>query len=517
MAVLALLRPPVFFRLSSYSVPVTMPAALAYLAAGLLRHGHRVRLVDGLGADLDHVEPTGFPGIHRRGLSDRAILDRIGSRPDAIGISAMFTNEWPHVRRIAAMIRQHHPDIPILFGGEHAAAAADAVLRDIPQPAFVALGEGDIVITEFADFLDGRRPIEQVSGLALFRDGRVVRTSPAARAPIEALPRPAWEQVDMAPYFRNRDGYGVHRGRAMPIVASRGCNHRCRFCSSSRFWAFERQVRPPADVVDEIAADIARFGVEDIHFLDIDLVAHRRWMLAFCDEIARRGLRFTWQLPSGVRIEQLDRDVLVAMRRAGCRNVTVSPESGSERTLRAIRKNLAIGRFLGFVRDAKRAGLNVKCNLIIGFPDESWADVGRTFALLFRLVLRGADDAGVFVFAPYPGSELHDELVARGELAPDWGTGDTAAGYTDLGPAASACRRISPAGLAAARLLGMALFYGLGFLIRPWRLARLARNLAAHRSETVFEQRLAGTFERRRLVQDQRKPVVRTIAHGIAH
>ena len=129
MSRILLLRPPAVFASSSYSVPIVMPQATAYLAANLLKHGHEVQCLDALGEGVDHIGVSYASSIRYRGLSTEAIVDRIKVTPDAIGVSAQFSQDWPHVEGIINAIHTKFPDIPIIVGGEHATALPEHTLH----------------------------------------------------------------------------------------------------------------------------------------------------------------------------------------------------------------------------------------------------------------------------------------------------------------------------------------------------------------------------------------------------
>ena len=116
MSRILLIRPPSVFSASTYSAPVTMPLANAYLSANLLKHGHAVTNIDALGEDVDHIGVSYDPRVRYRGLSTPKILDRINERPDGIGISVMFSQDWPHVEDMINAIHAKFPDVPILAG-----------------------------------------------------------------------------------------------------------------------------------------------------------------------------------------------------------------------------------------------------------------------------------------------------------------------------------------------------------------------------------------------------------------
>ena len=95
-------------------------------------------------------------------------------------------------------------------------------------------------------------------------------------------------------------------------------------------WTTRYVTRTPGDVADEISDYVERYGVSNIDFHDLTSMLTKRWIVQFCDEVQTRGLQISWQLPSGTRCEALDAEALAALYRSGCRNLSYSPESGSE-------------------------------------------------------------------------------------------------------------------------------------------------------------------------------------------
>src|SRR5207248_4847059 len=91
------LRPPAVSSRFAYTVGVVLPLGPAYLAAALLEAGHRVAVVDALGEAPLRRGPTAHPKLTYHGLSIPEIVERIDRSTDAIAISVMFSQQWPHV------------------------------------------------------------------------------------------------------------------------------------------------------------------------------------------------------------------------------------------------------------------------------------------------------------------------------------------------------------------------------------------------------------------------------------
>ena len=420
-----LVRPPalVFVKSLSTSGPIP-PLGVAYLAAALRQVGHHVSLIDAVGEGIDQAYDFESPvGVLRRiGLSPREVVDRIPPDTQVLGLSQMFLHEWPDTREIARLARARLPDATIITGGENATAFATWVFQQSPEMDAVASGEGEMTLIEVADRVAAGTPLHGIAGLTLRPEraaGATAATLPVRIRNLEALPRPAWDLVPLENYWTAGSFLGVERGRSIPVLGTRGCPYRCSFCSSPQMWTTRYVTRDPADLVDEIASYVGLYGIENFDFCDLTAITQRSWTLDLCDELDARNLSLTWQLPIGTRSEALDPEVLLRLKRTGCRNITYSPESGSQRMLERWDKRLDIEHLMGSVAEAKRLGMVTHVNTIIGHPDERYLDLAKTWLLLLRAAVAGCDSASPIMFCPYPGSADFAKLVDDGRLVVD--------------------------------------------------------------------------------------------------
>lgn len=500
-----LIRPAMVTSTGSWNTPVTPPLGLAYLAAVLEQAAIRVTVVDAIAEGIDDIRQS--DGYDYQGLTVAETVSRIAPDATLVGVSCMFTQDWPFLRRLIAAIRERFPTVPIVAGGEHITALPEFSLRDAPGLDLCVLGEGEATLVELATVLrpgtrrTGHERLAGIAGLAMLDGDRLVITPPRARIRlVDQLPQPAWHLFPMEAYLSSRNAHGVYLGRSIGILATRGCPYKCTFCSNPLMYGNLWLARDPGDVLDEIDEVISRYRVENVDFYDLTMIVRRRWVLEFCRLIEERGLDFHWQLPTGTRSEVIDAEVSAALYRTGCRSVTYAPESGSPETLAAIKKQVNLAGVSSSVRDAVRAGITVKCNLIIGFPHERRRHVWQTMRFAWRLALVGASDVGVYLFSPYPGSALFDELRGEGRIgALDDEYFRSLLAFMDPLAPSRYCRHLGPGELRCWRLAIIASFFAISFTLRPWRLVRLVRNVAAGRGETALAKVLSGILHRRRL------------------
>jgi len=477
--------------LHAASIGIVPPLGPAYIAASLEAAGHRVTAIDALGEAPLERYPSAHPLLIAHGLTIQEIIARVPADVQGIGLSVMFSQQWPHVAAIVRALAAAFPGIPIFLGGEHATSTWPYLLEAYPEVTLCVLGEGEETAVDVGAWIAGERSLEDIPGIAFRRDGRP-HCAPARRRirDVDAIPRPAWHLFPLEAYLSNGFGHGVNLGRSIPMLASRGCPYQCTFCSSPDMWTTRYHARSIPSVVDEICDYVECYGISNVDFEDLTLIIEPEWILAFCREVDRRGLRITYQFPSGTRSETLNAEVLSAMTRAGCRHLTYAPESGSPRILKRIKKKVHPDRVLDSMRIAKHLGVNIKANLMVGFPDETRRDLMQTIWFGLRAAWIGVDDIPLFPFAPYPGTALYDELRRDGVLAPPDDDYFVRLGYMDMGWSTSMSRHIGTVELTAYRLLGMSAFYLLGYARRPARILRTVRNIMTGRSETVLEQRL---------------------------
>src|SRR5688500_14598894 len=400
MATVTILRPPLLVPMWSDSGPLTPPVGPAYLAASLRAAGHNPRIVDGIGEHPFQVTALFDNKVMALGLRSEEIVDRIEPDNDLIGVSCMFSQDWPEVRRLIQMVKARFPKVPIIAGGEHITAAGVFTLDSTPEIEACVIGEGEETIVDIANAIDRGESFDTIPGMLLRAQPSAtgnLLTQASTRSTgsrtrirdLDDIPRPAWALVPIDNYLDHGLAYGVALGRSMPIIATRGCPFQCTFCSNPEMWTTRWYARNPDQVLDEIEAYQERYGATNFDFYDLTAIVKRSWIIEFTDRIRERNLKFTWQLPSGTRSEAIDEEVCRRLYESGCRNMSYAPESGSPEVLKRIKKVVKLDKLEASVLGAVRNKLNVKLNIIMGFPNESRKELGQTVRFLARMGLAG--------------------------------------------------------------------------------------------------------------------------------
>lgn len=495
-----LINPPNVYSKSGTTLIGIPPIGLAYVASSLAAQGLEVRIVDAYAEWMGQHRREEFGGVACgvEGATTGQILERIPEGALCVGITCMFMHQWPLVREIARAVHAGRPQVPILLGGEHVTGAYKYIMPEVPF-AYACLGEGEATAVDFCRALSQGKGLDSVAGLAFFKDGRLEVTARRPRIrELDRLPWPAWGLIPLERYMLRKQFTGPSRGSSMPMVATRGCPYRCTFCTAPHMWASRWVARDPAEVVREMEAYRVLYGADDFQLVDLTTMIQYRWIESFCRTLIEKGWPgLRWQMPTGSRCEIMDENLAVLLYRSGCRNVVLAPESGSKRVLRRIKKRVDSRSVPRAVRVARRSKIRVECNFIIGFPDETLAEIAATWWSIFKLALLGVENIAYTAYRPTPGSALAEQAVSRGLLA----FNDTV--YMNVMHSSNLFRVVSASEIFGDRLLsilrfaGILLFYTTSFLVRPWRLGRLLVNLALGRQETRLERVVKELTQRR--------------------
>jgi anaerobic magnesium-protoporphyrin IX monomethyl ester cyclase len=417
---ICLVRPPAVetFRFSSLSI--TPPLGLAYVAGALDAAGHDVRVVDAV---------TESPRQHTRyfrgylvGLRPDEIVERIPADTRLVGITVVFTHEWPAIVRLIEAVKARHPDVPVVLGGEHVTSMPEFCLLT-SRADYLVLGEGEETVVELADALERGTPPAELLGVA-YRDaggGHVVVNARRARTlGVDDIARPAWHLFDLDTYHENRWMGGMYSStKSVPILATRGCPYQCTYCSAPNMWTPRWIPRDPKLVVDEIEHYVETMGARNFPFQDLTAIIKREWIVEFCRELLARGLDITWQMPTGTRSEAIDAEVAGLLRETNMISMAYAPESGSEVTRQLIKKKMRTDRMLDSMRAAVAADLNVMVFLVIGFPHDTDDQLRENLAFLETIAEIGINDAAVGFYMALPGTQLFESLYDSGQVRID--------------------------------------------------------------------------------------------------
>lgn len=435
------------------------PLGAAYVAGALEAAGYRLQVIDAVG-EAPTRRTKYFRG-YLVGLRLEEITEAISPEATIVGITCIFTHEWPMVARLTQLIRRARPGVTIVVGGEHVSSMPEFSLATSAADVLV-LGEGEETAVDLADALSKGRSLDEVAGIAFRRGGDIlVNPRRARKLNLAEFARPAWHHFDLRAYHEHRFVGGVYSEKlTVPILATRGCPYQCTFCSAPNMWTTRWVARDPVDVVDEIESYVKQYDAGNFPFQDLTAVIKKDWIVRFCQEIIDRGLDITWQLANGTRSEQIDLEVAHLLKRSGMISAAYAPESGSETTRALIKKKVQGDRMLASIRAAAAADLNICAYMIIGFPHDKPEHFRESLTFLREIAEAGVRDMGVAFYMALPGTELFRSLYESGKIHIDsLYFRQVLEGVTPF-PATSFCDQLSKADLFYWKVRFYAAFYG---------------------------------------------------------
>ncbi|MFC1834154.1 B12-binding domain-containing radical SAM protein [Thermodesulfobacteriota bacterium] len=388
---------------SHYVVP---PIGLGYLATSLRQAG---------------IDKVGILDCVKEDLASSQLPDTLkGLAPRVIGFQIFSSDFWA-VKQSIEIVKEVLPDTTVVIGGPHVSATGIESLKDLPEADYGIAGEAEIGLPMLMKRVLAREHIDkaEIPGL-LWRDGSSFRKNDRAIVrELDSLGFPAWDLMAPASYPDAPQGGFYRQTPIAPIASSRGCPYRCAFCGSPVNMGNRLRIRTLEHVFAEMELLYHDYGVREFHFVDDMFNASKSRVLKFCQMLQEKDWGINYTFPNGLRLNTLDEEMLLAMKRTGAYAFTVGIESGSQRILDAMNKQLTLDMIREKVNLITKVGLEPSGFFLLGFPGETKEDMEMTLRFAKSLPLKRAHFSN---FLPLPGTEATAKLLGAGEIEPpDWG------------------------------------------------------------------------------------------------
>lgn len=287
---------------------------------------------------------------------------------------------------------------------DHAAAYLEAGFD------YVMIGEVESTTLELAK---GIAP-ERIAGLA-YRDrsGAVRYTRPRdLRKNLDGLPVAARDLIDIDQY---RDAWRTAHGYfSLNMVSSRGCPYHCNWCSKP-IWGDSYEARSARFLAEELLAVKRQYAPDHIWFADDIFALSGKWTVEFAAAVESLGAHIPFKMQS--RCDLMTRDTVQALKQAGCAEVWMGAESGSQKILNAMEKGLCVEDTYRARENLARHGIRACLFLQFGYPGEGLTEIQETIRMVRNLQ---PDDIGVSVSYPLPGTGFHQMVSAELGSKANW-------------------------------------------------------------------------------------------------
>jgi radical SAM superfamily enzyme YgiQ (UPF0313 family) len=298
---------------------------------------------------------------------------------------------------------------------------------------YVLCGEAEGTLVRLCRSILRAEEVPEMDGMVkLDEQGCLVRSSQrlSKNPSWSELSLPARDLIDMEPY--RKAWVDTHGYFSANMVSSRGCPYGCNWCakpiSGNKF-----HLRPPAAVAEEMRLLKVSAGVEHVWFGDDVFALDRHWVQRFAEEIRRRDAVVPFKIQS--RADLMTETTVQSLKAAGCSEVWMGVESGSQAVLNAMDKGLTLSSVRSARRLLKEAGILACYFLQFGYPGETWAELRETIALVRET---RPDDVGISFSYPLPGTGFYEKVRTQLGQKRNWTDSDdlcimfTAAYSTDF-------------------------------------------------------------------------------------
>jgi len=377
------------------------PLGLLVIGTILKKQGYRVRLIDFLVED-------NYQELLEQELDNDIV---------AIGLSVM-TPQIASALEISQSIKRYDKNIPVVWGGIHPTLFPEQTISS-SLIDFVIKGEGEISFVKLLNFLNNNGQLEDVGGLFYKKNGKITQNTEQELIDLNNLP--ILDYSLLSPKTQNFS--------SIILNTSRGCPYRCTFCVNvalhNRKWRFQNSEK----VLDEVDYIVNKLGYKKIKFQEDNFFVSKKRVLEILDGIKKRNLKFRWFTNCRVdyfRDDYIDNKFLEKLKQAGCYKLMFGAESGSQRVLNFLKKDITIEKIIKASKLCQKHEVRAVLSFMCAVPTETKKERIKTLKLIDNLLAIGPfiDIISPQPYRPYPGDELAQKCEEMGYEFPnkleDW-------------------------------------------------------------------------------------------------
>jgi len=291
---------------------------------------------------------------------------------------------------------------------------ADEVLLsmlDLSEVDYLIGGEAEVSIAGIAEYALGREgDIEAVDNIFYKNNDGVFCKTQFYRwhDDLDEIPFPARKYMNNSLYTRPDTNEAM-----ATIQVSRGCAAGCIYCLSPTISGKKIRYRSPENVLLEMEECYNVHGIKNFFFRADTFTMNAEWVDKLCSMINNSPLKGKIQFTANSRVYPLKEETLFIMKETGCFLIAFGFESGSQETLKRIKKGTTVNQNLQAAQWAKKAKIPIYGFYMIGFPWETKEDLAILKKHIFEI---NADFIEIHIALPYHGTELYNLCKQSGTL-----------------------------------------------------------------------------------------------------
>ena len=284
---------------------------------------------------------------------------------------------------------------------------------------FVIIGEAEHTLLELVENINaGRSDFNEIHGLAYISNGDILKTlGRGVLKDLDSLPLPAWDLIDITPY---RESWIKSAGYfSLNMCTTRGCPFKCNWCAKP-IYGNRYNSRSPQNVVAEIKLLKERFAIDHVWFCDDIFGLKPGWIAEFAQLVQQENISIRFKIQSRADLLANAAEV-AALAAAGCENVWIGAESGSQKILDAMDKGITVEQIGSATAYMKQKGIKPSFFIQFGYPGEDKDDIAKTIAMINRLL---PFEIGISVSYPLPGTVFYNRVKTDLKKKTNWTDSD---------------------------------------------------------------------------------------------
>ena len=284
---------------------------------------------------------------------------------------------------------------------------------------FILMGEAELTLLELVNaFSNNQTDFLSIQGLAFKQNGNLIKTVKRnVIKELDTLPFPAWDLIDIEPYRKMWMGSAGYF--SINMGTTRGCPFKCNWCAKP-IYGNRYNSRSPENVVTELKMLKEKFHFDHIWFCDDIFGLKPDWVNHFADLVEKEGLKLKFKIQARADL-LMQENYIKDLARAGCDNIWMGAESGSQKILDAMDKGTTIEQIYDSTRLIKKYGMKPCFFIQFGYPGETKEDIEKTIKMISTLV---PYNIGISVSYPLPGTKFYEKIQSELKDKTNWTDSD---------------------------------------------------------------------------------------------
>ncbi|MGD9276210.1 MAG: radical SAM protein [Candidatus Pacearchaeota archaeon] len=317
----------------------------------------------------------------------------------------------------ASRFVKENSKVPVVWGGVHASLLPEQTIEN-KYIDVVVKGEADFAFFELIQAIENKKNLDKVKGIYYKDKGKIKKTEERELIKdLDVLEDYPYELIKIENYY----GFNIGHGKSITLMTSRGCPYRCAFCYNTVYYKNRWRGMSAKKTLHLIENALTKLGVKSIYFQDDNFSANVKRFEEIIDGILEKGWKFSWGL-LGTRIDTLKRmpdELLEKAVKAGCIDIDVGIESGSDRILKLISKDVKINEVIEVNKRLAKFFHKTKYTFIMGIPTETEKELLKTVRFSIKLSKDNPNLLPLFlIYCPYPGTKLYEVAIKNGFYEP---------------------------------------------------------------------------------------------------